>query len=248
MILRRVVDHVRVQAWTAIFLDFVIVVMGVFIGIQVSNWNEARHQAAQQQVYLERLHDDFVGIRERIQEHMQVYADAMDGGDYILEIVRAESDPADGAVDETRLERAFNALASQRVPPPAPATYVEMVSEGQLSSLSNTTLRDRLAEYERLLGVVQEVSRNVLDFRVTQTPVLFRYFVSRTVVDDHALSGVREQLLSYDVAGMRGDPDFAIAVRLLQGNALNSRQQRTIQIGLIEEILALLEMEQRQKL
>jgi hypothetical protein len=31
---------------------------------------------------------------------------------------------------------------------------------------------------------------------------------------------------------MRGDPDFAIAVRLLSGNALNSRQQRRIQMGL----------------
>ncbi|MEZ5894978.1 MAG: hypothetical protein R3C51_01135 [Parvularculaceae bacterium] len=42
MILRRVIDHVKAQAWTAVFLDFVIVVAGVFIGIQVSNWNDER--------------------------------------------------------------------------------------------------------------------------------------------------------------------------------------------------------------
>jgi len=42
MILRRVIEHFRKQEWTAIFLDFVIVVVGVFIGIQVSNWNDAR--------------------------------------------------------------------------------------------------------------------------------------------------------------------------------------------------------------
>ena len=244
MIFHRVVEHVRAQAWTAVLIDFVIVVMGVFIGIQVSNWNEARHQASQQQVYLERLHEDFVGIRERINEHMQVYADAIDGGDYILEIVRAASAPADVEVDETRLERGFNALGSDRIPPPAPATYAEMVSEGQLSSLRSTMLRDKLAEYDRLLGVVQEVSRNVLDFRVTQLPILYRHYVSRTVVDETALSGIRQELLSYDVAGMRGDPNFAIAVRILSGNALNSREQRRIQLGLIDEILSLLEMEQ----
>ena len=39
MILSRVIEHVRKQHWTAVFLDFVIVVMGVFIDIQVSNWN-----------------------------------------------------------------------------------------------------------------------------------------------------------------------------------------------------------------
>lgn len=42
MLLRRVIDHVKAQNWTAVGLDFVIVVVGVFIGIQVANWNDAR--------------------------------------------------------------------------------------------------------------------------------------------------------------------------------------------------------------
>jgi len=37
MILRRPTEHVRRQDWFAIFLDFVIVVGGVLIGIQVSS-------------------------------------------------------------------------------------------------------------------------------------------------------------------------------------------------------------------
>lgn len=35
MLLRRVISHVRKQEWTAIGIDFVIVVVGVFVGIQV---------------------------------------------------------------------------------------------------------------------------------------------------------------------------------------------------------------------
>ena len=35
MILRRVIKHVRNQEWTAIAIDFVIVVLGVFLGLQV---------------------------------------------------------------------------------------------------------------------------------------------------------------------------------------------------------------------
>ena len=47
MLLRRITKHVKDQNWTAVALDFFIVVVGVFIGIQVANWNEARndHQA-----------------------------------------------------------------------------------------------------------------------------------------------------------------------------------------------------------
>lgn len=40
MLLYRVINHVRAQHWTAVLLDFVIVVVGVFIGLQVDNWNQ----------------------------------------------------------------------------------------------------------------------------------------------------------------------------------------------------------------
>ena len=55
MILRRVIEHVRNQQWTAIWIDLIIVVVGVFIGIQVANWNEARSDRAAYQAALGRL-------------------------------------------------------------------------------------------------------------------------------------------------------------------------------------------------
>lgn len=42
MILRRITKHVKDQNWFAVGLDFLIVVIGVFIGLQVNTWNEAR--------------------------------------------------------------------------------------------------------------------------------------------------------------------------------------------------------------
>ena len=58
MILRRVIAHVRKQEWTAIAIDLVIVVLGVVIGIQVSNWNAARADRERAHGYLERIRDD----------------------------------------------------------------------------------------------------------------------------------------------------------------------------------------------
>ena len=48
MILRRVIAHFRKQEWTAIALDFLIVVVGVFIGIQVANWNDVQASKARE--------------------------------------------------------------------------------------------------------------------------------------------------------------------------------------------------------
>ena len=42
MLLRRIKAHVEKENWFAVGIDFCIVVVGVFIGIQVANWNEVR--------------------------------------------------------------------------------------------------------------------------------------------------------------------------------------------------------------
>ena len=38
MILRRIAHHVKQQQWTAVLIELVIVILGVFLGFQVSDW------------------------------------------------------------------------------------------------------------------------------------------------------------------------------------------------------------------
>ena len=58
MLLRRITQHVKDQNWFAVGIDFLIVVIGVFIGIQVANWNTARSDARAERMLLERLHEE----------------------------------------------------------------------------------------------------------------------------------------------------------------------------------------------
>ena len=46
MLLRKLIKHVGEQSWTAIAIDFCIVVLGVFIGMQVQDWNADRQARA----------------------------------------------------------------------------------------------------------------------------------------------------------------------------------------------------------
>ena len=65
MILRRITEHVKAQNWTAVALDFVIVVVGVFIGIQVANWNDARNDRSDEAVFLTDLHNDILRVSQQ---------------------------------------------------------------------------------------------------------------------------------------------------------------------------------------
>lgn len=55
MIFKRAMAKLRAQDWTAIGIELAIVIIGVFIGMQVTNWNEARLQQRVTQQMLSRL-------------------------------------------------------------------------------------------------------------------------------------------------------------------------------------------------
>ena len=63
MILRRLSQSLQEQNWTAICIEFVLLVTGVFLGIQVANWNEQRQFRAQERELLGRLR---IEIRQNI--------------------------------------------------------------------------------------------------------------------------------------------------------------------------------------
>lgn len=55
MVIRRIREHVAAQNWFAVGIDIAIVVLGVFLGTQVSNWNAERIDRNRAAQYRERL-------------------------------------------------------------------------------------------------------------------------------------------------------------------------------------------------
>jgi hypothetical protein len=58
MIMRRVAARLRQQDWFAVTIEFALVVAGVFLGIQVANWNDLRKERALESTYLARVAQD----------------------------------------------------------------------------------------------------------------------------------------------------------------------------------------------
>lgn len=67
MLLQRVMGHVKDQNWLAVAIDFVIVVLGVFIGLQVSNWNASRADASLERDFLANIVVDLQADAENLQ-------------------------------------------------------------------------------------------------------------------------------------------------------------------------------------
>ena len=81
MLLRSITKHVKDQNWFAVALDFFIVVVGILIAFQITNWNEDRALTKRTNKLVERLETDFgtdvwlaIGLHNY---HKQVYEDAL---------------------------------------------------------------------------------------------------------------------------------------------------------------------------
>ncbi|MEZ5894977.1 MAG: hypothetical protein R3C51_01130 [Parvularculaceae bacterium] len=143
MILRRVIAHVKNQHWTAVFLDFVIVVAGVFIGIQVSNWNDEREDRRTETEYLTQLQVDLHNIEREINaqiEFEQFQANLATG---LFDLIRDD-------VSKSRAQKinmGLNQLTVRRTLRVQSPTFLDLQSSGNLKLISDPALRTAIISY-----------------------------------------------------------------------------------------------------
>lgn len=62
LIYKRVAARLQAQDWVAVAIELALIVTGVFIGIQVSNWNDDRKEQALERASLARIAKIFAAM------------------------------------------------------------------------------------------------------------------------------------------------------------------------------------------
>ncbi|WP_339748111.1 hypothetical protein [uncultured Maricaulis sp.] len=147
MILSRIIHHLKTQNWTAVAIEFVIVIAGVVIGFQVTGWHAERSDRELETYYLERLHADLVGTLEDYFANARWDETQLDAEDIALNALR-NCTPAD---DERDLFIRGLAFAGNINPVPLRwETADELVATGNISLIRDLELRERLARVNGL--------------------------------------------------------------------------------------------------
>ena len=154
MIRRRIIENLRNQQWIAVGIELLIVILGVFIGLQASNWNQERASAAQAANFAARLKVDHK-LGENLSSTMsRLKADLREEyWGYQLQIiysrqVLANADRAVSALegktamsDEALVVSAYRATQYKQRPRRR-STYDELISTGTIGLIRDLTLRD----------------------------------------------------------------------------------------------------------
>jgi hypothetical protein len=141
MILRRLSQSLKTQNWTAIWIEFILLVSGVFLGIQVQQWSNERSERKLEHVYLERILSDINLSIETNELNIERLMGISNGQILVVNSLRRCSLPddqkdafADGVSDIAKVGSSVFVLS----------TMDEMLSAGNFSIIRNSKIRDVL--------------------------------------------------------------------------------------------------------
>jgi hypothetical protein len=220
MLLRRVIEHVREQNWTAVGIDFVIVVIGVFVGIQVANWNAARVERELVRGHLSEIAEDLrthlsldpallgsATLRIAAVDHIHREAFGTRLPTSLALATETWEAPPPDAFPATQLDNLMGAVNLVRISVRSRNGYESLISSGRLGMLRNRPLARQIQTYYG----------NYDDLLDTQTTV-FRMFRN---------DGAREQFgLGVSVFDQRPAAEIVALARSNPGFAAYLRSQR----------------------
>lgn len=186
-------------------------VIGVFFGLQVQNWNELRQESWLENQYLERMHIDVLESIAETSTTFQFQTLVRTDLDRAIQAFRSDSEVLELATDQC-LAIYFSHIYDDIFLPQAAVT--ELIASGQFSILKDERLRTRLIAHARSLGGWQEavdgiqVDRVVLSSRYPALIDLGLVLAKFTDVQTAYLADDLDGLAECDLMAMRQTPGF----------------------------------------
>lgn len=144
MIIRRMADALRTQNWFTVIVEIFVVVIGIFLGLQVTEWNEDRKDKERTYAYLERLSGDLDVDLRTYNNRMEFWAEVSRYGNIGL----AYANTGDvGDKSQWDLLLAYFHASQVGEFYSTSATFDELRSAGELGLIMNTRLRHALSSY-----------------------------------------------------------------------------------------------------
>ena len=141
MVIRRIREHVSSHNWFVVFIDLIIVIIGVVIGLQVSNWNAARIERREVSDYQTQIIDDLIANEQELAERSHYYSQVRA---HALAAMEALQGPA--PLGEAFLVNSYQATQVSPIRMERSA-YDEMIAGGMAKRFGDPAVRRRLSSY-----------------------------------------------------------------------------------------------------
>jgi hypothetical protein len=173
MILRRFAEALKDQNWAAIAIEFVLLVLGVFLGIQVSNWNEERADRVAYEAALGRLGAEIDTNLDSLDAFDVDFQDDLARGSRALTILQSCIDS-----EENRriVQVGLDTIRGTAGLYPRRNALDEVTSNPRLLSQQTAKERQRFSElrfyFDALQSTADFAERQPMEYRMEDNPII----------------------------------------------------------------------------
>jgi hypothetical protein len=143
MLLRRLSAHVRGENWFAVVLDLIVVVVGLFIGLQIDTWWGEQKDGQLESAYLLEIREDFEANRSSLQGQIaraeQTIRDML--------ILQTQSTLAEPSISLAELNERFSSVTVMPSFVVSTRAYANLTGSGDLKLIRNRSLKNAMAAY-----------------------------------------------------------------------------------------------------
>ena len=147
VIVNRIAQGLRRQDWFTAILELVILIIGIYIGLQVDDWVSERQDRETETMYLELLARDVAELQQQVDAQRAFEKDKVEAAARAYRLLTT----ADPAAHQAELGGLLTSLSGRRTLSLVSATYEQMVSSGHLQMIRDPELRDKIVRLFALL-------------------------------------------------------------------------------------------------
>ena len=247
MILRRLAGALKRQNWTTILIEFVLLVSGVFLGIQAANWNETRREHALEAEFIGRLQRDFRVIDARLDDNVSRWQEKGAAPIRLLANVKSFRQRGTWPRPKEAILQDLTDTMNYRIPAPRSASYIELVSAGKLGLIRDTVLRDALLTYDTQTGFTMKAYDVLVERTDPHMSTIIAHLelnpgiVDPDVIEQNARTNDIDVWTDVDLAQLAADPMLKVALNTFASSSSNQLMVAMLQQQKAGAVMALLE-------
>ncbi|MEX0299326.1 MAG: hypothetical protein AB3N28_09670, partial [Kordiimonas sp.] len=167
MIQYRFRKHISEQNWFAVSIDLLVVIVGIFLGMQVTEWNEERKAQLEENIYIEKLLIDMDHSLPLQRKEIQIASEQLENIKWIIHTVE-KGQLLDA--NKEKFELALTTANVTRAPRLVQRTMNELVTANLLVRFSNKAIKAQIAEvqenYIRSIETLKRVDTRFSSYKV----------------------------------------------------------------------------------
>lgn len=204
--LSRITDTARRRDWFMLAFELTIVVVGVYLGIALGNWNQDRQEQARADELSVRLLAEFESLAAQSEAIAEQNERKLLRVAELILLIETESD-----VPQAELIEIVNDISTISMPVFPSGTYAELTATGTLSFFEEEELLSPLVTYDQVTKAMQSLF-STLSMQVNPaSEVLDRHLSYRTEITEGEPS---RSVVAVDLSGLRSDEDMPSALGL----------------------------------